>query len=69
METKRFRLRLLISQARLGKKPLETQRAELCMGSTAAVLGLPPPWHPAFTAPVSLVPKGWTGSRVAVPGI
>lgn len=53
METKRFRLRLLISQACLG----ETRRAELCTGSTATVLGLPPPWHPAFTAPDSLVPK------------
>lgn len=55
METKRFGLRLLISQALLGEKSLETRRAELCRG---CVLGLPPPWHPAFATCYSLVPKG-----------
>lgn len=40
MGTKRFRLRLLISRARLGEKPLETWRAELC---AANIAGLPLP--------------------------
>lgn len=62
METKRFRLRLLISQARLGEKPLETRRAELCAGSTAEVLGA----LLILTSPDSLLPGHELGP---VPGI
>lgn len=58
METKRFRLRLLISQARLGEKPLETWRAELRAGSTASALGAPLPGTTSSPPLGSLVPEG-----------
>lgn len=66
METKRFRLRLLISQARLGEKPLETRGAELCTGSTAE--GAPLPGTTSSLLPV-LWCQGGNGHREPVPGI
>lgn len=64
METKRFRLRLLISRAGLGEKPLEIQRAELEPGSTADVLGsASPSWWPLLTAPT----RGHEGDGTGVP--
>lgn len=57
METKRFRLHLLISQTRLREKPLETQRLELYLGSTANVLGSPSSWYPVFTTADKVVSR------------
>lgn len=52
METKRFRLRLLISQARLGEKPLETE-GELSWVQAALPMCCP---LPGSTSLLSLVP-------------